>query len=264
VPPLTKALIFIAAVLALAIFARWVLDTPREDPLIGLAYRTIQLYARLFHRLHVEGREHIPTARYPGSLIVVCNHTAGVDPLLVQAACPFEIRWMMGTDMMVERYEWFWRWAGIISVDRTGRDSSGTKEAIRHVRSGGVLGVFPEGAIERPPRHILPFHPGVGLIIARTGASVLPVIVEGTPPPAAGGAWTSLYRRGHAKVTFGPVMEVGSMQPEPERGPGPPAAADEGALRLGPEETAQRLQDWYLKATGWPTAPTPMGPAFRG
>jgi 1-acyl-sn-glycerol-3-phosphate acyltransferase len=239
----------IAIVFALALFARWVLDTPREDPLIGLAYRAIQIYSRRYHRLQVVGREHIPLARYPGSLVVVCNHTGGVDPLLVQSVCPFEIRWMMATDMMVERYEWFWRWAGIISVDRTGRDSAGTKEAIRHVKAGGVLGVFPEGAIERPTRHVLPFHPGVGLIIARTGAPVLPVIVEGTPFPEGANAWTSLYRRGHARLTFGPVMELGSARE---------------AQRAAPDQIAERLQAWYLEATGWPTAPTPMGPAFRG
>jgi 1-acyl-sn-glycerol-3-phosphate acyltransferase len=243
VPSLAQAAIFIAALFALAILARWVLDTPREDPLIGLAYRSIQIYARTFHRLQVEGLENIPRARYPGPLIVVCNHTGGVDPLLVQAACPFEVRWMMATDMMAPRYEWFWKWAGIISVDRTGKDSSGTKEALRHVRAGGVLGVFPEGAIERPARHILPFHPGVGLIIARTGAPVLPAIIEGTPPPQTGGAWTSLYTRGRAFVRFGPIMQF---------------------EREEPSALSQRLRNWYLEATGWPTAPTPMGPAFRG
>jgi 1-acyl-sn-glycerol-3-phosphate acyltransferase len=243
VSSLSWSLIFIGLLVAAALVARWILDTPREDPLIGLAYRCVQVYARLFHRLELSGLEHIPRERYPGALIVVCNHTAGVDPLLVQSACPFEIRWMMATDMMLTRYTWFWEWAGIISVDRTGKDAAGTKEAIRHVRSGGVLGVFPEGAIEKPARHVLPFHPGVGLIVARTGAPVMPVIIEGTPTPDGGGAWTSLWKRGRARVTFGPVIQY---------------------EKQSAGELADKLHDWFVEATGWPTAPTPMGPAFRG
>jgi 1-acyl-sn-glycerol-3-phosphate acyltransferase len=174
---------------------------------------------------------------------VVCNHTAGVDPLLVQSACPFEVRWMMALDMRVTALEWFWEWADIIFVDRTGKDPVGARDALRHVREDGVLGVFPEGAIERPPRHILPFHPGAGMIIARTGAPVLPVIIEGTPQARA--PWTSLRKSSYSKVTFGPIMRFDDR-------------------RYSPAEVAQILQSWYIEHTGWPTAPTPStSPAFR-
>ena len=70
-----------------------------------------------------------------------------------------------------------------------------------------MLGVFPEGAIEHPARHIMPFHPGVGLIISRTGAPVLPVVIEGTPQGRRGAAtWTSLWKSSHSHVTFGPLL----------------------------------------------------------
>lgn len=211
---------------------------------MGLAFRLVQVYSRTFHHLRATGTGHIPRTRTPGPLVVVCNHTAGVDPLLVQAACPFEIRWMMALDMRLGPLEWFWEWSGIIGVDRTGKDSVGAREALRHVREGGVLGVFPEGAIERPARHILPFHPGVGLIVARTRAPVLPVVIEGTPQ--AREPWTSLHTPSRARLTFGPVMRFDDR-------------------RYSPAEVAQRLHEWYVDATGWPTAPTPVGsPAYRG
>jgi 1-acyl-sn-glycerol-3-phosphate acyltransferase len=246
VTPLASFLILLC-LFALAFFARWVMDNPRQEATLGLIYRFVQIYARVYHRLEIVGREHIPRDMDPGPLVVVCNHTAGLDPLLVQAACPFEIRWMMATDMAVPRYEWFWQWAGIISVDRTGKDAVGAREAVRHVKEHGVLGVFPEGALERPRRHILPFHAGAGLIIARTKAPVMPVIIEGTPN--ADVPWKSLWIPSRSKITIGPILNF-------ERG--------DSAKAPGAAEVAQRLHDWFVEATGWPTAPTPPGPAARG
>lgn len=223
-------ILILAGLLLWALFSRWVLDNPRGEVAIGLAYRAVQVYSRWFHGLRVEGRENIPRGNHVGPLVVVCNHTAGVDPLLVQAACEFEVRWMMATDMRLARYEWFWRWAGVISVNRKGRDSVGARQAVRHLEEGGVLGVFPEGAIERPPRTILPFFAGVGLIIARTGAPVLPVIIDGTPQ--VNPAWASLWKTSNSVVTFGePLSFVGRD--------------------LSPAEIADELREWFVVKTGW-------------
>ena len=88
------------------------------------------------------------------------------------------------------------------------------------------------------------FVASVGLIVARTGAPVMPVIIEGTPIlDGGGGAWTSLWKRGRARVTFGPLLQLEKQTAT---------------------EAAEKLHDWFVEATGWPTAPTPQGPAFRG
>lgn len=219
--------------LAWAFFCAWIMDNPRGDVDIGLAWRILQIYSFLVHRLRVLGREHRPDSSRPGPLIVVVNHTAGVDPILIQAACPFEIRWMMAADMRLPTFEWFWSWIRIISVEREGREIAAAREAIRHVRAGGVLGIFPEGGIERPVRRLLPFSPGVGFIIAKTGAPVLPAIIEGTPD--AEPAWASLWRFSRSSITFYPAIRY----------------QDTG---LSPAEIAADLHRRFEEWTGWPTA----------
>jgi 1-acyl-sn-glycerol-3-phosphate acyltransferase len=220
----------VALAVAFAAWCRLLLWNPRGDVETGLLWRFLRLYARLFHRLRVEGGEHIPRTRHPGPLIIVSNHTAGVDPLLIQAACVFEIRWIMAADMQVGWAEPFWRWAGVISVDRRRGDAGAAREAIRHVKEGGVLGIFPEGGLERPARTIIPFEPGVGLIIRRTGARVLPVIVDGTPIVDA--AWTSLVRPGRARIRFMPPI-------------------DYSATKLSAQEITEDLRRRYAEWTGW-------------
>lgn len=231
---LIPALLVGAALVAFACFSRWLLRNPRGDVEGGAVWHAIRLYARIVHRLEVRGIGHLPKEREPGPLILVVNHTAGVDPVLVQAVCPFEVRWVMASDMRHPLGEPMWRWTRTIFVDRTGKDVVGTREAVRHVNDGGVLGIFPEGAIERPPRTLRPFLAGVGLIIRRTGAPVLPVVIEGTPQGPH--AWSSLWQRSHSRVTFHPVINYSGSE-------------------LKADDAARDLRERYAKWTGWPMAP---------
>ncbi|MBI1190632.1 MAG: hypothetical protein GC200_08155 [Tepidisphaera sp.] len=226
----TWAIILLAAWGALVLLSRHVhrID-PRGDLITGLALLALRLHARLLMRTRVHGAEHIPQGKAPGPLIVVCNHTGGVDPLLVQSACDFEIRWMMGQDMMLPELEPIWSWTRVIGVNRTGRDIASTREALRHLKANQVLGIFPEGRIERPPNHLLPFEPGAGFLIARSGAPVLPVWIRGTP--YAEQAWGSLYRPGRVHLVFGPLMHF--------------------AKDSKPEEVVAKLEDWFRQTSGW-------------
>lgn len=225
--------------LALILLARWLGRVPirRGDIDAAILVRTIQVYARLVHRLRVEGAENIPRpapGHPPGPLIVVSNHSAGVDPILIQAALPFEPRWMMAEDMRDPHLDDLWAFARIIFVDRTRPDPRSLRTAMRHLHHAGVLGVFPEGFIERPARHLLPFRPGVGLLIKRARAGVLPVVVDGTPqaPTAMG----SYFRPSRARVRFLPMVRYEGTD-------------------LDPEQIAADLRRRFAEATGWPDAP---------
>jgi 1-acyl-sn-glycerol-3-phosphate acyltransferase len=225
----------LGVLVGLGLIARWLMDNPRQDLETGLFLKVAAGYARVYHGLRVVGLPHVPRERVPGPLIVVANHTAGVDPVLIQIACPFEIRWIMAMDMRLPSFEWFWTWARIISIPR-GNELAATREAIRHVRHGndgrgGVLGIFPEGAIERPEREVLPFLRGVGLIIKKSNAIVLPVIIEGTPQVDP--AWASLWRPSRSRLTF--------KQP-----------IDYRESTLTPDEISADLRRRYIEWTGWP------------
>ena len=197
---------------------------------MGFAAMIVRIYAVWFHRLRVFGRGNLPRPS-SGPLIVVCNHTAGVDPALVAAVCPFEVRWMMAKDMMLPRYQWLWEWLRVIGVDRASkRDTASAREAIRHLESGGVIGVFPEGGIENPPRVLRPFMAGVGLLAIKTGAPVLPIFIDGTPVTPR--AWGSLWVRSHSRLTFGPLMRF--------------------PRETAPGQVAAEVQRWFQNTSGWP------------
>lgn len=236
--PAALGWILVAAVawLAFAGATGWMLRTsPRQDGDVAtaIAYRVLQAYVRVFHALRLEGVENIPRSRTAGPLIVISNHASGVDPLLIQAVCPFEVRWMMAEEMRLPWLEPVWQWAGIIFVDRSQKQTMGARVAIRGLQSGGVLGLFPEGGLERPPRRIQPFLHGVGLLVARTRAPVLPFVIEKN---AAGrSAWASLIKPGRSRVRAMPILRY-----------------EDRSLRA--EAITEDLHRRYLDWTGWPAA----------
>jgi 1-acyl-sn-glycerol-3-phosphate acyltransferase len=244
------AILILIPIFALAFAVRWALAaSTRDDILSGVVIRLMQVYSRIVHRLNVDGKAHIPDTKSPGPLIVVANHTAGVDPIFVQAACRFEIRWLMAQDMKVSWLDKVWDWSRIIFIDRSHKGgAAGLRQAINYVQSGGVIGIFPEGRIERPVETLFPFLPGIGMLIARTGARVLPIVIEDAPQVDP--AWASLWTPSRATIRVMPIIDY---------------AAEADGARVSPRKAVDDLQARYLEWTGWPegeTAPE-NDPAFR-
>lgn len=221
-----------AVLFLLGLSVRWLTINPRGDVETGLVWRSMRVYCRVMHRVQYDGLEHLPRwvpGEPPiGPLVIVANHSAGIDPLLIQSAARFEITWMMMKKMMVPWASRLWEWTGVIGVGP--KDSAAARQAINVLKRGGVVGIFPEGTIVRPPRQIMPFEPGVGLIIHRTGARVLMAIIEGTPDNAS--AYASLLTRSRSRVRFLPVV-------------------DGASLGANATEIAQGLQSRMQRETGW-------------
>lgn len=218
----------------------WLAARCGGDPVSGALAASVEVYCRLLHRVRFAGCEGVRGQTFPGPLIVVSNHGAGIDPLLIQSGMQAHIRWMMERRMMVPALGWLWRHERMIPVDFGTSDARAAITAIRHVQEGGVLGIFPEGGLARPPGRIQPFLPGVGLIVARSKAPVLLCWISGTPQRER--AYDSLFTPSRSRVEF---VELVSYPP-----------------RTRPEEIADDLRRRLAEASGWPLAESSsMAPA---
>ena len=155
-------------------------QTCTGDLPMSLLMRLVQasngFYARAFHQLHQHNRCPVPAR---GPALIAANHTAGLDPAMIQAACPRRIHWVM-TRRFYDRplLNGFFRWTAMIPIDVRGRDSRAWRNAIEQLRLGRLVGVFPEGRIERRGA-LLPFQVGVALLAIRGRADVYPVFLDG-------------------------------------------------------------------------------------
>lgn len=144
-----------------------------------------------------------------GPLILVGNHRAGVDPLLVQAMVDRPLCFMMAREYYQSM--WYARWfldiCGVIPVNPGGANRHSLAAASVAVRDGNALCLFPEGAAnpDIPLKRLLP---GAILIAMQTGAPIVPFRITGTWPFDHVHLWDSFLRRGRGRVIFGPPFSV--------------------------------------------------------
>lgn len=190
-----------------AFFQRFRL-TRAIQPLIYSATRLLCLgIAKVVHRLHVEGQEHVPGA---GPAILAANHVSFIDPVIVGVSVRRPVHFMAKEELF--RFRPFGRFLRLLQtfpVNRRRLDLQAMNEAISLLEQGQIVVIFPEGT-RGDGTHLRPAKPGIGLIAARTGAPVIPVLHRGTERVLPRGAW---FPRPHRiTVTFGEPLRFAEAQ----------------------------------------------------
>jgi 1-acyl-sn-glycerol-3-phosphate acyltransferase len=203
--------------------------------------------ARVLRRrwdLTVRGAEHVTPA---GPVVMVANHTGVLDGPLMAIMSPRPVHVLTKREMYDGRLGGFLMASGQIPVHREGPDPAAVKTALRVLRDGGVVGVFPEGT--RGAGEVEQVKPGAAYLAMATGAPVVPLVLLGTR--LQGGSTNSLPPPGSPIVmTFGPALEV-AHRPWPRRQP------DTHALSQQIRETLRHTLAEARRATGM-TLPGPI------
>ena len=114
-----------------------------------------------------------------GGAILAMNHQSYLDPPLAGIACRREIHYLARKTLM----DWpvlgpIFPRLNVIPVNQERADMSALKTVIKLVRNGHCTVVFPEGA-RTLDGNLQPAQPGLGLIIAKTLAPVVPMRIFG-------------------------------------------------------------------------------------
>ena len=183
--------------------------------------------SRLVYRFKVQGDEHLPTE---GAAILACNHVSFVDAVLLMAASPRPIVFIMDHRIFqVPVLGWLFRLAKAIPIAPRAEDpvayEAAFEAATKVLQDGDLLAIFPEGGITKDGS-LNEFKGGIMKILeccAEQGLSV-PVI-----PMALTNLWGSFFSRvekGAAMVrpfrrgmlsrvglNVGAAMAAGEVQP---------------------------------------------------
>ncbi len=147
------------------------------------------------YRLRKSGLQHIPEI---GPAIITCNHVSFVDALVIMAASPRPIRFVMDHNIFkVPVLSFVFRTAKAIPIapakENVALRDKAFDDAARALRDGDLVGIFPEGRIT-DTGDLYPFRPGVMEILKRQPAPVVPM--------ALCGLWGSFFsRKGGAAMT---------------------------------------------------------------
>src|SRR5438067_2906092 len=146
----------------------------RMNPYYWLGYTLSRLLAQVFFRFRIRHRERMIQS---GPVILAMNHQSSFDPPLAGNASDRAI-FFLARKTLLEH--WFWGWLlpklNVIPVDQEGSDRSALKALIRILRAEQATLVFLEGA-RTLDGNLQPAQPGLGLVIAKTLAPVVPMSI---------------------------------------------------------------------------------------
>ena len=155
-------------------------------PLYWMGYTLCNLVGKVAFDFKVYGRENLIEE---GAAILASNHQSYLDPPCIGMACRNDIYYLARNTLyqrpligpLLKRLN-------TVPVDRDRGDVSSIKAIIRLLQSGRRVIIFPEGTRSSDGK-LQPARAGLGMIIAKTVAPVVPVRVFGSYEalPRAGG-----------------------------------------------------------------------------
>ncbi len=133
---------------------------------------------RFFARVKIHGKENLPKE---GSAVICCNHIGISDIFILGTTFPRQIHFLAKKEWFDNKFfKWLFSALGAVPLDRGGRDVGALKSAVKIVKDGKTLAIFPQGHRypgENPAD--TPIKSGLGLIAYHSSADVIiPVCIK--------------------------------------------------------------------------------------
>jgi 1-acyl-sn-glycerol-3-phosphate acyltransferase len=137
---------------------------------------------RLAFRIRVEGIFRVPAS---GPVVLVANHSTLIEPQVIFGVMPRRCVFLIKSELASGALGWCLTRIGQVAVRRGEPDRAALMAAVRVLRGGGMLGVFPEGT--RGSGDVSRAEQGAAWLVRSTDATVLPVATRGTLRPSGSG-----------------------------------------------------------------------------
>ena len=181
--------IFLFVGLANAVVAVYIFMLVPEYLLRFVAF----MVSRCIYRFKVTGDDSIPTQ---GAAVLTCNHVSFIDPVLLMAASPRPIHFVMDHRIFkTPVLGWFFKLAKAIPIASRAEDpvlyEAAFEAAAKVLREGDLLAIFPEGGLTKNGE-LQEFKGGIMKILdnAKRDGVDAPVI-----PMALTNLWGSFFSR---------------------------------------------------------------------
>ncbi len=184
-----------------------------------MAQGALQMFMCLFWRVRVFNRRYEPDS---GGVLYISNHQSYLDPPLVAFALRRPMHFMARDSLFhFKLFRWLIESLNAFPVRRGAADTKAVKEAMRRLKDGRPIVIFPEGTRTRDGR-IGKFLPGVALLSQRAAKWTVPTLIDGAH---------ECWPRGKASPGIGSVVV---QYGEP--------ISQEEARKMTPEEFIERVR----------------------
>jgi 1-acyl-sn-glycerol-3-phosphate acyltransferase len=173
----------------------------------SIANRAASLFMKLLFgyssRIYVVGCEYLNRA---GGFLLASNHISHFDPLIISSVLRRKIDWMaMAEFFTVPGVGHFLRVVDAFPAARDRADRRTIRTAIKRLKNGRIVGVFPEGGIRDGAQSLLegaPLRAGASTLAHIAGVPIVPCVILGSDRLYAKRNWLPL-RRTPVWIAFG-------------------------------------------------------------
>lgn len=147
------------------------------NPVYYVGWRLFRILYATYFRWRVYNAGRVPLS---GPVILASNHASFIDPPLVGSGLRRDINYLARESLFrFPGIGWLLRQWNSVPVDRDGGGAKGLKAILDRLLAGGAIILFPEGTRTADGK-LQPARSGIGLIVIKSDAVVIPVRVFGT------------------------------------------------------------------------------------
>ena len=142
--------------------------------LAAIVQVAMRIYYGLVYPVRIIGGENIPAE---GGFLLCPNHISARDPMVIMMHVRRKVRFMAKKELFaIKPLAPLISALGAFPVDRGTADIGAIKTALKSVKEGKKLLIFPEGTTKHKEGDAV--KEGAAMIAARTGAPVLPIYIS--------------------------------------------------------------------------------------
>ena len=138
-------------------------------PIVGVIFKVL-------YRPTIVGRENIPKT---GGIVLAGNHTKWLDPIMLIAVTKRQVHFLAKDELFHGKTKLIVKGMGCIPVNRKIHDKSALNQGYKTLENNNVIGIFPEGTINRTKDVIMPFKIGAVKMANKTDSVLIPFTITG-------------------------------------------------------------------------------------
>ncbi len=138
-------------------------------------------YCKIVYRIKIVGKENVPKE---GALLFCGNHRTYLDPPLITVTAGRKMSFMAKEELknnplirfLCFTFDGIW-------VKRDNKDIGSLKSAMKILKNGGCIGIFPEGTRNGMEKNEGKLKNGASYMALKTGAKIVPIGIQGPAKP---------------------------------------------------------------------------------
>ena len=134
----------------------------------------------ILYRPRIIGKENIPKE---GRIVLAGNHTNNLDCVILLSSTKRPIHFLAKAELFKGPFGWFFKAMGLIPVVRKTKDGKALPKSIEYLENEKLIGIFPEGTINRTDDVVMPFKIGAVKMAHDTDSKIVPFVIKGKYKP---------------------------------------------------------------------------------